>query len=249
VTGMTCGHCVASVTEEVSEVPGVTHVHVVLETGLLSVTTGGTGGRRRNQGSRRAGWISSLVSVPVKLLAFLGGLVVVFVGAFGVGRTAGPLDGPAPAGHEGMAMGDDMSAAMPTLPKGLMVSQNGYTLRLAQATLKSGPAVPVTFTIEGPDGTPVTQFDVEHEKQLHFIAVRRDFSGFQHVHPVMDNAGTWTTALSFTPGQWRLFADFKPAGADALTLGNDVSVPGDYEPVPAPAEDALTATVDDYTVN
>ena len=39
VTGMTCGHCVASVTEEVSEVPGVTDVDVVLETGQLTVTS------------------------------------------------------------------------------------------------------------------------------------------------------------------------------------------------------------------
>ena len=38
VTGMTCGHCVASVTEEVSEVPGVAQVDVVLESGLLTVT-------------------------------------------------------------------------------------------------------------------------------------------------------------------------------------------------------------------
>lgn len=39
VTGMTCGHCVASVTEEVGEIPGVEHVDVVLETGALTVTT------------------------------------------------------------------------------------------------------------------------------------------------------------------------------------------------------------------
>lgn len=39
VTGMTCGHCVASVTEEVQEVPGVVEVDVVLETGQLTVTS------------------------------------------------------------------------------------------------------------------------------------------------------------------------------------------------------------------
>jgi|tagenome__1003787_1003787.scaffolds.fasta_scaffold20683153_1 copper chaperone len=39
VTGMTCGHCVASVTEEVQEIPGVEHVDVVLETGSLTVTS------------------------------------------------------------------------------------------------------------------------------------------------------------------------------------------------------------------
>ena len=33
VTGMTCAHCVASVTEEVAEVPGVTDVAVDLEAG------------------------------------------------------------------------------------------------------------------------------------------------------------------------------------------------------------------------
>ncbi len=38
VTGMTCGHCVASVTEEVQEIPGVEQVDVVLETGTLTVT-------------------------------------------------------------------------------------------------------------------------------------------------------------------------------------------------------------------
>jgi copper chaperone len=38
VTGMTCGHCVASVTEEVSEVPGVDTVEVDLVSGLLTVT-------------------------------------------------------------------------------------------------------------------------------------------------------------------------------------------------------------------
>ena len=33
VTGMTCGHRVTAVTEEVQEIPGVEHVEVVLETG------------------------------------------------------------------------------------------------------------------------------------------------------------------------------------------------------------------------
>lgn len=38
VTGMTCGHCEASVREEVSEVPGVESVEVSHETGRLTVT-------------------------------------------------------------------------------------------------------------------------------------------------------------------------------------------------------------------
>jgi copper chaperone CopZ len=39
VTGMTCGHCVASVTEEISEIDGVTNVAVDLPTGAVTVTS------------------------------------------------------------------------------------------------------------------------------------------------------------------------------------------------------------------
>ena len=39
VVGMTCGHCVSSVTEEVSQVPGVTDVAVDLASGGLTVTS------------------------------------------------------------------------------------------------------------------------------------------------------------------------------------------------------------------
>lgn len=38
IQGMTCGHCVASVTDEVGAVPGIKTVDVVLETGELTVT-------------------------------------------------------------------------------------------------------------------------------------------------------------------------------------------------------------------
>ena len=38
VVGMTCGHCVNAVTEEVSAVPGVTTVDVDLASGGLTVT-------------------------------------------------------------------------------------------------------------------------------------------------------------------------------------------------------------------
>lgn len=39
VTGMTCEHCVSSVTEEVGEIDGVTDVVVDLPTGAVTVTS------------------------------------------------------------------------------------------------------------------------------------------------------------------------------------------------------------------
>jgi copper chaperone len=39
VAGMTCGHCVAAVTEEVAKIEGVTAVDVDLATGAVTVTS------------------------------------------------------------------------------------------------------------------------------------------------------------------------------------------------------------------
>ena len=39
VAGMTCGHCVSAVTEEVAHLPGVTAVDVDLASGGLTVTS------------------------------------------------------------------------------------------------------------------------------------------------------------------------------------------------------------------
>jgi hypothetical protein len=192
------------------------------------------------------------MSVPTKLLSFGVALLALFAGAVGVGRAVGPVEPPPSTDHGDMGehadgksdMGEADAAAF---PKGLMVTQDGYTFRLVEATADAGDAVPVAFTIEGPDG-PVTNYDVAHDEDLHLIAVRRDFSGFQHVHPEMAADGTWTTSLDLTPGQWRLFADFKATGAEALTLGNDLAVRGNYVPAEPPSSDSLTSTVDGYTV-
>ena len=39
VSGMTCGHCVSSVTEEVTNIPGVTDVQVDLASGAVTITS------------------------------------------------------------------------------------------------------------------------------------------------------------------------------------------------------------------
>ncbi len=195
------------------------------------------------------------MKTPTKVAVFLIGLAVVFVGALGIGNAVGPVaDEPVSHDDEHMADGGDEhgghdggTETAAEIPGGLMVSEGGYTLRLTDAGAAPGRDVPVSFTIEGPDGHPVTDYDVEHEKQLHLIAVRRDFSGFQHVHPVLDADGVWSTDLDLTPGAWRVFADFKATGADAVTLGTDLAVTGDYRPEP-PAEEIRTAQVDGYTV-
>lgn len=129
-----------------------------------------------------------------------------------------------------------------------MVSQNGYTLDLAESKLSRSEEQTLRFRILGPDGEPVTEYTEEHGKELHLIVVRRDLSGYQHVHPTLNEDGEWSIALDLSePGTYRVFADFAPAGADPLTLGTDLSVPGEYDPRPLPTP-VRTAEVGDYTV-
>ncbi|SDC92427.1 hypothetical protein SAMN05660690_2952 [Geodermatophilus telluris] len=196
------------------------------------------------------------MNTPAKLGAYALGLVAVFGVTAGIGAAVGPV-GPAVASQHTPAHDDPQTeSAMDTNAStaatshtlgGLQISENGYTLDVA-AQLPAGTATPVAFRILGPDGRPVTGYDTAHDEDLHLIAVRRDLTGYQHVHPELAADGIWAIPLDLTPGTWRLFTDFDPAGDDpAIVLGADVAVGGDHVPQPLP-EPSTTAEVDGYTV-
>jgi hypothetical protein len=185
-----------------------------------------------------------------KFAGFILGLAVVFVVATGVGRTLGP-DGGAAAQqtgtHEGMPA-TQHDAVTDELPGGLMSTQDGYTLELAETRLDARKDVPLPFRIIDSSGVPVTRYVDSHEKQLHLIVVRRDMVAFQHVHPVLDDRGTWSVPVDLSrAGDYRVFADFVPVGGQGVTLGADLHVAGRYDPQPLPPVAAVT-TVDGYTV-
>jgi hypothetical protein len=190
------------------------------------------------------------MNTPTKVVGFLAALAVVFGLALGAGRSFGPVETAAAAykAHDGETgdPNEEASDAGADMPGGLMTTQDGYSLTLTTSETEPGRNIPVAFTIDGPDARPVTAYDVAHDQRLHLIAVRRDFTGYQHVHPELSPRGVWSTTLDLTAGQWRLFADFTPAGAGPLTLGADLAVPGDYQPaVPAASR---TSHVDGYRV-
>jgi hypothetical protein len=179
-----------------------------------------------------------------KLAAYTAGLVALVAGAVGIGQAVGPLPtAPTPV-HSGHG---NTSEAQP--PGGLQSSQNGYTLVAQTTTVTPGKPVDFRFTVTGPDGAPVTDYTPTHDKKLHFIVVRRDMTGFQHLHPTELGNGTWAVRLTLpTAGPYRAFADFAPHGArQAMTLGMDLSAPGAYQPraLPAPSR---SASVDGYTL-
>jgi hypothetical protein len=197
------------------------------------------------------------MNTALKIGGYTLGLLAVFGAAVGIGAAVTPTATSAatssstPVDHTDMsAMTTAPAANSASLPGGLMVSQDGYALRLADRSLPAGSQVPLRFQILGPDGGPVTGYQTEHDKDLHLIAVRRDLSHFQHVHPVLDPEGTWSVPLDLAAsGEYRVFADFTPADHDGgLVLGADLAVPGTYEPVPLAEPATIAQLVDGYQV-
>jgi hypothetical protein len=131
--------------------------------------------------------------------------------------------------------------------RGLTASAGGLRLELPDPAVAPDTPVALRFRIVGEDGTPVTDYDVVHARRMHLIVVRRDLTGFQHLHPRLGPDGTWSTAARFAePGTHRLFADFARDGRQ-YTLGADLAVEGDAAPRPLPAP-ATTARTGPYEV-
>ena len=140
------------------------------------------------------------------------------------------------AGEESGGHGDEGKA--PQAIRGLAVSDNGLTLELARTTAAPGKRFELAFRIVDRRGQTVRDFDVEHTKRMHLIVVRRDMTGFQHVHPTAGPDGTWSVPLTLPDaGSYRVFADFSVDG-EPHTLADDLSVDGAVrtEPLPAPVE-------------
>jgi hypothetical protein len=166
------------------------------------------------------------VNTALKLTGFVAALAL----AFGVAVAAGSAIDPDRS--EGEAHGSE-----PDPVRGLAVSDGGVKLALDRYRGDE-----LAFTIRGADGEPVRDFEVEHEKRMHVIVVRRDGAGFQHVHPRLGDDGVWRVPLTLPQaGAYRVFADFVHDGENE-TLAADLSVDGeaDYRRLPDPSRTATS---------
>lgn len=200
------------------------------------------------------------MNTGMKITAFAAALAATFGTAYGVGQGIGPVAEPTAAAHgehaasaepdEGAAhAGHGEGAANAPAAGGLQVSEGGYTLVLETPRPAVGRSV-LRFAVEDGGGRKVTAYATEHGKELHFIVASRDLTVYRHLHPVRAADGTWSTPVDLpAAGGYKVFADFKPAakGAEGVTLGADLSVPGAYAPRPLPAAER-TADVDGYRV-
>lgn len=170
----------------------------------------------------------SLRKIVVFLLVGAGAFAL----AFGLGRMVGeekePVDHEKHAGH----------------------AESSYTVDLAGADGLQPDKQELRFSVLADDGERVTAYDVVHEKKLHLIVVdRNDPRVYAHLHPTMSDGGVWGVPTTFGPGDYRLYADTKPADGAAQVLTADFTVTG----APVADEKAVftpndTATVDGFEV-
>ena len=194
------------------------------------------------------------MNTGLRITAFAAVLAATFGAAYGVGSGVGKISPePATAAHEGHAGAarpeSDGHGQSHALPGGLQISEGGYTLDAKTSRLQAGKRADLRFAVvQNATGRRLTGYDREHGKELHLIIASRDLTEYRHLHPARAADGTWSTPVDLPKaGGYRVFADFKPRGGEALTLGADLAVSGAYEPKGLP-ERSATATVDGYEV-
>lgn len=97
----------------------------------------------------------------------------------------------------------------------------------AEGVAKANEETELTVRITDTSGNAVNDFEVNHEKLLHLIVVDHDLSFFAHLHPEFRGDGTFAVDAAFpSGGEYKVFADFVPAGGAAMTLSEWMKVEG-----------------------
>jgi hypothetical protein len=180
-------------------------------------------------------------NTTVRLALFAGLLALVFTGAALAGSALDPdVDGEG-GGHGAAA--DAHSTSWEAAAKGLAQAAGGLSLVIDDPNAVTARKR-LHFRIVNKEGATVRDFDVEHARRMHLIVVRRDLSGFQHLHPKQTADGGWTVPFRLaSAGTYRVFADFS-SGGESHTLGTDLQHRGRFVPreLPHPASTARTDT-------
>ena len=132
--------------------------------------------------------------------------------------------------------------------QGRLRSEGGHTLEVSPLTVAPARPFDLALTITGPAGKPVRDFEVEQDKRLHLILVRRDLTSFQHVHPRLGPNGVWRLRMRIPrPGPYRLYADYKTDGR-RRTLSTPIVVDGAVAPLPFGRPRSTVSAGDGYRV-
>lgn len=115
-----------------------------------------------------------------------------------------------------------------------MVTQRKLVVGTEPAEPLAGSPTKLVLQILDDDGSPITMFDVLHEKLVHLIVVREGLDEFAHLHPEVNALGMITIEYAFPKsGKYRLFADHQPQGKTPGLSTGELVVAGDDEPAAA----------------
>jgi len=138
-------------------------------------------------------------------------------------------------------------------------SNRSYNLQLTSATdnIRPGQSTKISYKITNNRDEILKDFTIAHEKIMHFILVRKDLQGFQHLHPDFNQStGEFSVNVTFpTDGPYRIFPDFTPTHENpqklTVTLNQDINV-GDlskYKPQAVVAETVTTKSASEYDID
>jgi hypothetical protein len=208
----------------------------------------------------RAATLGPMLSTPAtRLAAFAAALALTGGAAAAVGAAtdaAPPFQdclkvAAADAGltTEEMGTGMDGEDMVPAVPGADGRSSELAGIELAPQATDFVPGTTTTwrFRILDCDGEPVTDMEPEQDKLLHLIVVRSDFTGYQHLHPVLGDDGIWSVDIrTAKAGRYRAIADFVVDGRKYV-VGADLDVPGRTADTPLPAP-SLDGSAEGYDV-
>ncbi|RYB93062.1 hypothetical protein EUA93_01045 [Nocardioides oleivorans] len=135
-------------------------------------------------------------------------------------------------GHTSLPVGD-----------GTRVSEVGYSLDGLQVRERADGIGELRFRIDDYEGEPVTDYVEELTKDLHLYVVNDDLTVFRHLHPTLDDEGTWSAPFDVPDaGGYRVVTEFtavdEGGNGDHVILGRPLALPpGD--PGDTLADDAI----------
>ena len=104
--------------------------------------------------------------------------------------------------------------------------------------LKPGVSANLLFHLKR-DGNTLSEFELLHERVMHFIVVRDALDEFQHLHPTVTDDGLASVEIAFpTAGTYWLFVDCQAKGEAQQTVRHEMRLAGD-----PPAASELKANV------
>lgn len=184
--------------------------------------------------TRRLGWSTITPPLAAIVLACLAGCSAQEPPADSDRIVLSPVAGAEAGADHTHAPGQE-HASTASIGDGTTARAGGY--RVADVTLPAvGRPGDVTFRILDSSGAAVTEYVEEQTKLLHLYVVREDLGSFRHLHPTLDDDGTWRARADLaTAGRWRVIAEFTPGGTAApVILGDTLDVAGKDEPAVVP---------------